>query len=136
MREISTVSSILPASLANPGANTHTIRGINISNRIVIPNNTTISHENTFLANVSSFFKSVYMGIKIADSAPSPNRSRNKFGNLNAAKNTSDRRPAPSTRAISISRTNPKIRLMPVIAPTPKICLPRFMVWIILLFVI
>ena len=29
------------------------------------------------------------------DNAPSPNKSRNKLGNLNAAKNTSDKRPAP-----------------------------------------
>ena len=134
MREIVTVNCILPGSSANPGAKTQITNGINISNRIVMPSNTIISHENTFLAKFSSFLESVYIGINIADNAPSPNKSRNKFGNLNAAKNMSDSRPAPKTRAINISRTKPNMRLMPVMAPTPKICLPSFISFIILTF--
>ena len=128
MRDMITVISILPGVASNPGANPHTTNGINISNSIVIPSNSTINHENALRANVSSFLESVYIGINIADNAPSPSRSRNIFGSLNAAKNMSDIHPAPSTRAISISRINPNIRLMPVMAPTPKICLPSFIV--------
>ena len=127
-----TVISILPGTSANPGANPHTTSGIKISKTIVMPSNTTASHEKTFFAKDSSCRESAYIGIKIADNAPSPSRSRNKFGNLNAAKNISESRPAPNTRAISMSRTNPKMRLIPVIRPTPKICLPSFIVWIIL----
>ena len=132
IRDIVTVSSILPGSASNPGARIQITSGMNISNKIAIPSSPSASHEKTFFANPSSFLESVYIGINMADNAPSPSRSRNRFGNLNAARNTSDSRPAPKTRAISISRTKPKIRLTPVIAPTPKICLPSFMVWIIL----
>ncbi len=132
IREITIVNCNFPGSFTNPGAKNHTINGINISKTIVIPNNPAINQEKTFFANALSFFISVYIGINIADKAPSPNKSRNKFGNLNAAKNISDKRPAPKTRAINISRTNPKMRLMPVMAPTPKICLPMFMESIIL----
>ena len=89
------VVSILPGIASNPGAKIQTINGINISNNIVNPSNPAISQENTLRANFSSFLESVYIGIKIADNAPSPNKSRNKFGNLNAAKNISDSRPAP-----------------------------------------
>ncbi len=132
MRDMTTVNSILPGTSAKPGAKIHTTNGINISKTIVIPSKTTINHENTFFAKDSSCLESAYIGIKIAESAPSPNKSRNKFGNLNAARKISESRPAPKTRAISISRTNPNMRLMPVIRPTPKICLPIFIVWIIL----
>ncbi len=132
IRDINTVISILPGVASKPGANTHTTNGIKISNNIVMANKTTINQEKTLRANDSSFLESVYIGINIADSAPSPNKSRNKFGNLNAAKNISDMRPAPKTRAINMSRIKPNILLMPVIAPTPKICLPSFIVWIIL----
>ena len=128
MRDMITVISILPGVASNPGANPHTTSGINISNNIVIPSNTTINQENTLRAKFSSFLESVYIGINIADNAPSPSKSRNRFGNLNAAKNISDTRPAPRTRAINMSRIKPKMRLIPVIAPTPKICLPSFIV--------
>ena len=132
MREITTVNCILPGSSANPGANIHTTIGIKISNKMAMNNKITISQENTFLAKYSSLFRSVYIGMNMDDNAPSPNKSRNKLGNLNAAKNTSDRRPAPKTCATNKSRTKPKTRLMPVITLTPKICLPRLIVWIIL----
>ena len=132
MRDITTVNSIFPGTSAKPGAKIQTTIGINISNMIVMPNNTTANQENTFFANDSSWCESAYIGINIADNAPSPSKSRNKFGNLNAAKNMSESRPAPNTRAISMSRINPNMRLIPVIRPTPKICLPSFIVWIIL----
>ena len=126
IRATVTVNCIFPGSSEKPGASAHTIKGIKISNIIVIPNKITISQEKTFLAKLSSFFISVYIGIKIAESAPSPNKSRKRLGNLNAAKKMSDIRPAPKKRAINISRTNPKIRLMPVMAPTPNIFFPNF----------
>jgi len=61
------------------------------------------------------------------DSAPSPKRSRNRLGSLNAARKMSLRRPAPRKRPISMSRTNPKMRDAAVQTPTPKIFLAKDM---------
>src|SRR6056297_2208619 len=57
-------------------------------------------------------------GMKAALNAPSAKRRRNRFGRRSATKKASATGPAPSTAAISRSRTKPRIRLAMVYPPT------------------
>ena len=59
-------------------------------------------------------FKFEQIGTTADVNAPSAVIRRNKFGNLNAIKNISEKIPAPKKAAIKISRMKPDIRLMNV----------------------
>ena len=77
-------------------------------------------------ASMPSWCNMVEMeGTKAALNAPSPNRRRNRFGRRSATKNASATGPVPSTAAIMISRTKPRMRLAIVQAPTVNA--PRIM---------
>src|SRR6266480_8135276 len=62
------------------------------------------------------FFENVV--INAVESAPSANKSRNKFGNRNAIRNASRFLPAPKRPANTISRINPRTRLDRIAMPT------------------
>ena len=62
------------------------------------------------------FFENVVMNA--VESAPSANRSRNKFGNRNAIRNASRFLPAPKRPANTISRISPRMRLDRMAMPT------------------
>lgn len=70
-----------------------------------------------FLTNSKALFRSLStcsfstkMGTKAELNAPSAKILRKKFGNLKAAKNTSDKMLTPRNLAIRTSRMNPRIR--------------------------
>src|SRR5205809_3601987 len=71
------------------------------------------------------FFANVVMNA--VDSAPSANKSRNKFGKRNAIRNASRFLPAPKRPANTVSRINPRTRLDRIaMATTPAArVLPR-----------
>ena len=62
------------------------------------------------------FFENVVMNA--VESAPSANKSRNKFGKRNAIRNASRFRPAPKRPANTISRIKPSSRLDRIARPT------------------
>ena len=57
-------------------------------------------------------------GMNAADSAPSPNSARNRFGIRNATTNADIASVVPKNFAMKISRTNPSMRLSNVNPPT------------------
>src|SRR5437667_5326744 len=65
------------------------------------------------------FFENVVMNA--VESAPSANKSRNKFGNRNAIKKASRLRPAPNNPANTISRISPSTRLDRMAMPTTPV---------------
>ena len=69
--------------------------------------------------SIAIFFENVVM--KAVESAPSANRSRNRFGNRNAIKNASRFLPAPNNPANTISRIKPRTRLDRMAMPTTPV---------------
>ena len=124
MRVISTVSSTLPGMSANPGAIAWTMAGANhIPSNVRMPT-TTASALITRLASrqaAASPPRSRYcvkVLTKAADSAPSANRSRRRFGMRKAVMKASSSRPAPNKTAKTCSRTTPRTRLASTAALT------------------
>ena len=69
--------------------------------------------------SVAIFFENVVMNA--VESAPSANRSRNKFGSRNAIKNASRFFPAPKSPANTCSRISPRTRLHKIAMPTTPV---------------
>ena len=62
-----------------------------------------------------------YAGRKAAESAPSPNNLRAKFGIKKAKKNAEEAAPAPKVRLIAASLPSPAMRLSKVIDQTVRV---------------
>src|SRR5205809_7871920 len=69
--------------------------------------------------SIAIFFENVVMNA--VESAPSANKSRNRFGNRNAIKNASRYFPAPNRPANTISRIRPSNRLDRIAMPTTPV---------------
>ena len=69
--------------------------------------------------SMAIFFENVVM--KAVESAPSANKSRNRFGKRNAIKNASRFFPAPNKPANTISRIKPRTRLDRMAMPTTPV---------------
>src|ERR1039458_504289 len=80
------------------------------------------------LASTSPFLVlySARMGTKAWEKAPSANRRRSRLGMRKATKNASVARPAPNRRAITASRTKPRMRDTRVMPPTVASARRRF----------
>src|SRR3989338_3077333 len=110
------VRTSFSGSAIKPGAITRTITGAAMIPRMVITLKTINAQANSALANpqkalLSSF--SLYSdktGTTAAFMAPSPTRSRNKLGILEATKKASARKPVPSSLATMTSRAKPRTR--------------------------
>jgi hypothetical protein len=124
IRVSSTVSANLPGTCSNPGANSRTNCGLKI-----IPN--TQSGPTTRTTAVATRLESwdasrfpspaserVKTGTSADDSAPSAKRLRVRLGMRKASWNASLAAPAPNSRAITISRTMPVMRLSITAAET------------------
>src|SRR3569832_2414719 len=67
------------------------------------------------------------MGTKACENEPSANSRRSRMGILKATKKASVSMPAPKTRAMMVSRTNPRMRESRVMLLTAARALSRFM---------
>ena len=133
MRVSVTVSSNLPASAEKPGADTQTSKGAMAMPMAVTTNSAIASRLATWSMSVrvsSSprlFLYSPRIGTKAWEKAPSANIRRSRLGSLKATKKASVANPAPKARAITKSRTKPRIREMRVIPLTVASARSRFM---------
>src|SRR5687768_13122043 len=78
-------------------------------------------------ASPRRFLYSASTGTNACEKAPSANSRRRKLGSLKATKKASVTKPAPKTRAITRSRTKPRMREMSVMLLTVATALSRFM---------
>ena len=75
------------------------------------------------------FLYSDNTGTKACENAPSANNRRSKLGMRNATKNASVVMPAPKLRAMTVSRTKPRMRDNSVMLLTWASALSKFIVW-------
>src|SRR5207248_840028 len=124
MRVSATVSSTLPGMSAKPGAMAVTSAGANQMPASVMALTTIASAFTTRLASrqaaasPSCSRRQVKVVTKAAESAPSANRSRSRFGMRKAVMKASSSRPAPKKTANACSRTSPRTRLTSTAALT------------------
>src|SRR5437667_2319737 len=124
MRVSATVSSTLPGMSAKPGAMAVTSAGANQMPASVMAPTTIASAFTTRLASrqaaasPSCSRRQVKVVTKAAESAPSANRSRSRFGMRKAVMKASSSRPAPKKTANACSRTSPRTRLTSTAALT------------------
>src|SRR3989338_4103160 len=114
------VKASFSGSAMNPGAITRTITGAAMMPKMVIALKTIMDQTKRVLANSQKVFMSSFSlysdktGTTAAFMAPSPTKSRNKLGILEATKKASARNPVPSSLATMTSLTKPRIRELKV----------------------
>ncbi len=126
------VSSSLAGSRAKPGAMACTITGARMIPRAVTATRTTAAQEKTALRNSPSSagrfsLYSVMTGTKDELAAPSPIKSRKRFGSRKASTKASALAAVPKKRAKMMSRTKPSTRLARV--PRDITEVERRMLW-------
>ena len=128
---------LFAASAAKPGALTYTMqrRGDDAEQRDDEQaerqqRGDMVDQQLRLLSSPRRFLYSARIGTKACENAPSANRRRSRLGILNATKNASVAMPAPNTRAITASRTKPRMRETSVMLLTVASALSRFMVWL------
>src|SRR6185295_6294953 len=115
MRSIATVSPNLPGSAAKPGADRYTTRGASTMPTAAAASsarNSAVETQSTsarVASGDSRLRTSPRIGTKACENAPSANRRRIRLGMRRATKKASVARPAPNSRAMTKSRTKPRI---------------------------
>jgi hypothetical protein len=134
IRDRLTASSNLPGTAWYSRASSQTIGHIASIATAENPSSTHTNTDSTSPANRSAASSPPspcsareYIGTKATENAPSANSRRNVFGRMNASCHASAASPAPSTRAVIMSRAKPNTRLTAVSPPIVPTFLTRLL---------